>query len=70
MSKSYWLLKSEPDVWSLYQQKKIGHKGLSAEKKWNKQFNTKKIILLNLINLILIEELKLKRKMLLKTLKV
>ena len=26
MSKSYWLLKSEPDVWSLYQQKKIGHK--------------------------------------------
>ena len=27
MSKSYWLLKSEPDVWSLYQQKKIGHKG-------------------------------------------
>ena len=27
MSKSYWLLKSEPDVWSLYQQKKVGHKG-------------------------------------------
>ena len=23
----YWLLKSEPDVWSLDQQKKIGHKG-------------------------------------------
>ena len=23
----YWLLKSEPDVWSLYQQKKVGHKG-------------------------------------------
>ena len=23
----YWLLKSEPDVWSLGQQKKIGHKG-------------------------------------------
>ena len=27
MSKSYWLLKSEPDVWSLDQQKKIGQKG-------------------------------------------
>ena len=23
----YWLLKSEPDVWSIYQQKKIGSKG-------------------------------------------
>ena len=27
MSKSYWLLKSEPDVWSIDQQKKIGNKG-------------------------------------------
>ena len=25
--KSYWLLKSEPDVWSIYQQKKDGEKG-------------------------------------------
>ena len=27
MSKSYWLLKSEPDVWSIDQQKKAGSKG-------------------------------------------
>ena len=27
MSKSYWLMKSEPDVWSLTQQKKSGSKG-------------------------------------------
>ena len=27
MSKSYWLLKSEPDVWSIDQQKKAGTKG-------------------------------------------
>jgi predicted RNA-binding protein with PUA-like domain len=27
MSKSYWLMKSEPDVWSLEQQKKAGAKG-------------------------------------------
>ena len=27
MSKSYWLLKSEPDVWSIEQQKKAGTKG-------------------------------------------
>ena len=27
MSKSYWLLKSEPDVWSIEQQKKAGSKG-------------------------------------------
>jgi len=27
MSKSYWLLKSEPDVWSIDQQKKAGVKG-------------------------------------------
>ena len=27
MSKSYWLLKSEPDVWSIDQQKKAGFKG-------------------------------------------
>ncbi len=27
MSKSYWLLKSEPDVWSIEQQKKAGPKG-------------------------------------------
>jgi len=25
--KSYWLMKSEPDVWSIYQQKKDGEKG-------------------------------------------
>ena len=25
--KTYWLLKSEPDVWSIYQQKKDGKKG-------------------------------------------
>ena len=27
MSKSYWLLKSEPDVWSIDQQKSVGKKG-------------------------------------------
>ena len=27
MRKSYWLLKSEPDVWSIDQQKKAGNKG-------------------------------------------
>ena len=27
MVKNYWLLKSEPDVWSLKQQEKIGNKG-------------------------------------------
>ena len=29
MSKSYWLLKSEPNVWSIDQQKKAGAKGIS-----------------------------------------
>ena len=28
MAKSYWLLKSEPNVWSIDQQKKIGTKGV------------------------------------------
>ena len=27
MTKSYWLIKSEPDVWSIDQQKKVGTKG-------------------------------------------
>ena len=27
MSNNYWLLKSEPDVWSIDQQKKMGNKG-------------------------------------------
>ena len=27
MVKNYWLLKSEPDVWSIEQQKKVGSKG-------------------------------------------
>ncbi len=27
MTKNYWLLKSEPDVWSIDQQKKIGNRG-------------------------------------------
>jgi len=27
MGKSYWLMKSEPDVWSIDQQKKAGNKG-------------------------------------------
>ena len=27
MSKNYWLMKSEPDVWSIQQQKKAGNKG-------------------------------------------
>jgi len=27
MSKNYWLMKSEPDVWSIDQQKKMGNKG-------------------------------------------
>ena len=25
----YWLLKSEPNVWSIYQQKKIGNRGIA-----------------------------------------
>ena len=29
MSKSYWLMKSEPNVWSIDQQKKAGAKGTS-----------------------------------------
>ena len=29
MKKSYWLLKSEPDVWSIEQQRKSGSKGVS-----------------------------------------
>ena len=29
MKKSYWLLKSEPNVWSINQQKKAGKKGAS-----------------------------------------
>ena len=29
MTIAYWLMKSEPDVWSIYQQKKVGKKGAS-----------------------------------------
>ena len=29
MSKNYWLMKSEPDVWSITQQKKAGKKGVA-----------------------------------------
>ena len=29
MTKSYWLIKSEPNVWSMEQQKKIGVKGVT-----------------------------------------
>ena len=29
MSKNYWLIKSEPDVWSIEQQKKAGNKGVA-----------------------------------------
>ena len=29
MSKNFWLMKSEPDVWSIEQQKKAGAKGAS-----------------------------------------
>ena len=29
MKRNYWLLKSEPDVWSIEQQKKAGSKGAS-----------------------------------------
>ena len=29
MVKSYWLMKSEPDVWSINQQKKMGPKGVT-----------------------------------------
>jgi len=29
MSKNYWLVKSEPDVWSIDQQKKSGKKGVA-----------------------------------------
>ena len=28
MNKNYWLMKSEPDVWSIEQQKRPGPKGL------------------------------------------
>ena len=31
MGKSYWLMKSEPNVWSIEQQKKVGAKGAT----WN-----------------------------------
>ena len=29
MGKSYWLMKSEPDIWSIDQQKKAGSKGVA-----------------------------------------
>ncbi len=29
MSKNYWLIKSEPDVWSIEQQKKAGNRGVA-----------------------------------------
>ncbi len=29
MSKNYWLMKSEPNVWSIEQQKKAGNKGVA-----------------------------------------
>ena len=29
MTKSYWLIKSEPDIWSIAQQKKAGSKGVT-----------------------------------------
>jgi predicted RNA-binding protein with PUA-like domain len=29
MQKSYWLLKSEPNIWSIDQQKKVGTKGVA-----------------------------------------
>ena len=29
MGKSYWLMNSEPNVWSIEQQKKVGNKGVS-----------------------------------------
>jgi len=29
MKKQYWLMKSEPDVWSINQQKKAGQKGIA-----------------------------------------
>ena len=29
MGKNYWLMKSEPDVWSIEQQKKAGNKGVA-----------------------------------------
>ena len=29
MSKSYWLIKSEPNIWSIAQQKKAGSKGVA-----------------------------------------
>ncbi len=29
MSKSYWLIKSEPDIWSIAKQKKAGSKGVT-----------------------------------------
>ena len=41
MSKSYWLMKSEPDVWSLSQQKKVGSKGATWEGVRNYQARNK-----------------------------
>ena len=37
MTKSYWLLKSEPDVWSIDQQQKAGNKGANWDGVWNYQ---------------------------------
>ena len=44
--KQYWLLKSEPDVWSLNQQKKAGIKGATWDGVRNYQAanNLKKIL--------------------------
>ena len=41
----YWLLKSEPNVWSIEQQKKVGNKGVSWDGVRNYQAsnNLKKI---------------------------
>jgi predicted RNA-binding protein with PUA-like domain len=37
MDKSYWLMKSEPDVWSIDQQKKAGFKGAAWDGVRNNQ---------------------------------
>ena len=39
MGKSYWLMKSEPNVWSIDQQKKTGTKGASWDGVRNYQAN-------------------------------
>ena len=42
MSKSYWLLKSEPDVWSIEKQRKVGSKGAPTKANFTRSAKTAK----------------------------